>query len=94
MSDRISELRLKSKEKNGIIPKYKDEVSVLWDRCTEAKVFEINEGEKKYKVNQMQFKGEITTAPHCGYGNKHMFLWCLARYRKAMPSCGSILTTL
>jgi MULE transposase domain len=63
MSDRISELRLKSKGKNGVIPKYKDEVTVLWDRCTEAKVYEINEGEKKYKVNQCSVKGKLQR-PH------------------------------
>jgi SWIM zinc finger len=63
MSDRISELRLKSKGKNRVIPKYKDKVSVLWDRCMEAKVHEINEGEKKYKVNQCSVKGKLQR-PH------------------------------
>jgi hypothetical protein len=63
MSDRISELRKKSKGKNGFIPKYKDEVSVLWDCCTDAKVYEINEGQKKYKVNRTSVKGKIQL-PH------------------------------
>jgi hypothetical protein len=91
MSDRISELWLKSKGKKGVIPKYKDEVSVLWERCTEAKVYEINEGEKKYKVNQCSVKGKLQR-PHIV--DMEMFLWCLARYRKAMYSFGSILMTL
>jgi hypothetical protein len=66
---------LKSKGKNGAIPKYKD----VWDHCTEAKVYEINEGEKKYKVNQCSLKGKLQW-PHIVDMDEHMFLLCLARY--------------
>jgi hypothetical protein len=87
MSDRISELRLKSKGKNGTVPKYKDKVCVLWDHCTDAKVYEINKGEKKYKVNQSSVTGNYngltlwiwkqTLAPVVSgkIQKSHVFIW-------------------
>jgi Transposase, Mutator family len=97
MSDYISELQLKWKRKNGVIPKYKDKVSVLWDCCTDAKVYELHEGQKKYKINQtILVKGKLQW-PHIVDMETNTCLcgvWQDTEKPCLLSSIGCILTTL
>jgi hypothetical protein len=64
MTTRISEAKIKSINKTGIVPLMKENIQYMWNKCNGFTVTILDEGEQTYKVSRNDTVGKALATRH------------------------------